>query len=72
MKTSLKEPSVELGLKEVTSMNGCEVRRTLCAHTSMEVALLNVNRRKTKQMQGVLTRIETPAWKIGMSEGMMD
>lgn len=71
MKTSLKEQSFELGLKEVISVNGCEVRRILCAHTSMEVAMLNMNMGKIKQMQGVLMRIERPAWNTGMSEGMM-
>lgn len=70
MKTSLKEQSFELGLKEAPSVNGCEVRRILCAHTSMEVAVLNVNMGKTKQMQGVLTRIERPAWNTGRSEGL--
>lgn len=53
-------------------MNGCEVRRIACAHTSMEAIVLHVNMRQTEQTQGALARIETPAWNRGASEGMMD
>lgn len=48
MKTSLKEKSFELGLKEVALMNWCEVGRILCVHTCMEVGMLNVNMEKIK------------------------
>ena len=46
MKTSLKDKSFEMDLREMTSVNCCEVGRVLCAHTFMEMSMVNIEKIK--------------------------
>lgn len=46
MKTVLTEESLELGIREVTSMNWCEMGRILHAHTCMEMGMAKLTWKK--------------------------
>lgn len=46
MKASLKKDSFELGRREVTSMNWCEMERTFWAHAHMEMATVELTWKK--------------------------